>query len=77
MSCDAKTETCGTKALRTRSFTWPLVVCCPDGVGEGDLTVEPVGEKTEPLTVVGTGVAVPEAPGEPELGWVGREVVEA
>lgn len=59
-----------------RSFTWLLLVC-PEGVGDGDLTVVPVGEKTEPLTVLATGVAVPDWLGEPGLPNVGRDVVDA
>lgn len=58
------------------SFTWLLLVW-PDGVGDGDLTVDPVGENMEPFVVPATGVTVPDTLGDAGLGWVGRDVVEA
>lgn len=43
-----------------------LLAICPDGAGEGDCTVEPAGEKTEPLTLSATGVEAPD--------WLGDAV---
>ena len=75
VSGDAKTETCGEKARNiTSRISLPPVGSRVERLGEGDLIVEPVGEKVEaPLLI---GVIVPESLGDPVV-WVGRDVVEA
>ena len=83
VSCEASTETCGEKARNITSRTSlepPVVAIRPDSAGEGLLTVEPAGEKTDPLIAVLVpvdGVTAPESVGESGLAWVGKEVVEA
>ena len=78
VSCDASTETCGEKARRTASRTsLPPPPIRAVSTGEGDLTVDPVGEKIEPFTAVLGGVIVPESLGECPAALPGREVVEA
>ena len=78
VSGEASKETWGEKALNIRSLTSlsPLATLA-ERAGEGDLTVDPAGEKTEPLTAVLGGVTVPDSLGDWALGWVGRDVVEA
>lgn len=49
-----------------------MLAIWPEGAGDGDRTVEPAGEKTEPLTLSATGVDAPDWLGDP----VGRVVDE-
>lgn len=74
VSCDASTDTCGANALKMRSFVSPLMF--PPGMaGEaGRAESAAVGEKMRPFGGPAVGVAVPDAPGEPDP--MGSEVVD-
>ena len=67
-SCEANTDTCGENALKmisvTCDSTFPVF---EDSAREGERTVEPVGEKTEPFTALVGGVTVPDSLGEAAL----------